>query len=1146
MNSTVPKLALLLVAIAYTLTSQAQINTVEYGRNKVQYKKFLWKYYQTSNFNIYYTDKTKYLIADNNKDVTVTNRADNNEAIAKYVAQIAERELPLLEASCENGMQRRCNIILYNSYADYKQSNIGQQLDWQVPGGTTKLVNNKVAVYYNSDHGNLALQIREAIARVLIDNALFGDDIGEIASNQALLDLPTWLVDGYVKYQAQNWNTDLDDQLKSVLLSGSYRTFYQFAFDKPLLAGHSFWRYIEDNYKKDNVAYFFYLTRIYKSLNAAAEKICKKKFKNVLQDFMEKESEKYYQDIARRKNTPRGKLFTMEDTRKKDFFKFQANPAPKSQDYAVVEYKKGVYKVYLVEGWIDKKLLLKFGGRTNYKEYNNQYPILAWDPKGTRLSVLYNDEGKLKLFVFDAVRRTKIDKTAFPSFDQVQDMNYMLNSEQLLISAVRNGQSDIYTYNLKTLKLEQITNDVYDDLDPTYVTFPSKTGIVFSSNRPTPNAVSNDTILPGNPFNIYLIDDWNKSAFKKFSKLTDVKFGNARYPAQYSANYFTFANDEKGVMNRYAGFFNSTAAGYDTLHYIGNTILNNPARKELDSTLYAAGKSKVDSISYFRVTDDSTYTFPISNYESSLLETRMSGDRDQISETRREGDYKILYKLKVDEDKLKRRNVNVKPTTYMEKVYLKDRIDRGQVINTRVNADSTKPAATNNDLFQTEFIDTATQVGKVYEATDLPMPEGTLSKAKKYKYDLKFSADYLMTGFNNSVLVNRYRPYNGGRFAGGGANLNPNPFNAMTRFGVSDLFEDIRFTGAYRTPTNFDNTEWLFGFTNFKRRIDWGGTYYRTTMMNIDPTTGFNLKTFSNLYQGNIAYPFSETKALRANIGLRFDRNVFKSTNDVNNARKDTLSKLGLIHVEYVQDYTLNPTSNIWNGLRWKVYLDGNTQIQKQTDGNFTYNLGGDARHYLPIYRYITWATRLAADFSWGNQKIVYYLGGIDQNVQIGSNVKSDGSYRFFNEGNRPANDNTYAYEAFSQNLRGFLMNSANGNNVVVINSEVRVPIYSTFFSRPINNAFLRNLQVVQFFDLGTAWNGKYNAIKRPSSNFTTAGSPVTVNIKLGGIGPFAGSYGFGLRSVLLGYFVKVDAGWPMNSFFKNKPVFQIGTGLDF
>jgi outer membrane protein assembly factor BamA len=131
-------------------------------------------------------------------------------------------------------------------------------------------------------------------------------------------------------------------------------------------------------------------------------------------------------------------------------------------------------------------------------------------------------------------------------------------------------------------------------------------------------------------------------------------------------------------------------------------------------------------------------------------------------------------------------------------------------------------------------------------------------------------------------------------------------------------------------------------------------------------------------------------------------------------------------------------------------------------------------------------------------------------------------------------------------NLRGFTQNAANGNNSVVINSEIRVPVFSTFLNRPVNNAFLRNFQIVQFVDLGSAWNGKYNQLSRPDITYSIPENPVTVIIKAPGVGPFLGSYGFGARTTLLGYFLRFDAGWQMNNFFKNKPLMHFSLGFDF
>lgn len=166
---------------------------------------------------------------------------------------------------------------------------------------------------------------------------------------------------------------------------------------------------------------------------------------------------------------------------------------------------------------------------------------------------------------------------------------------------------------------------------------------------------------------------------------------------------------------------------------------------------------------------------------------------------------------------------------------------------------------------------------------------------------------------------------------------------------------------------------------------------------------------------------------------------------------------------------------------------------------------------------------------------------GNNQKYDANNNVVKE---RFFNTSNTPANDQSYAFQSLALNMRGFIQNTANGNNALVINSEFRLPVFTTLFSRPINNAFLRNFQLVQFVDLGTAWNGNYNSIARPSVSYGTP--PVVVKVKAGGVGPFAGGYGFGARSTLLGYFIKFDAAWQMSGIFKGKPQLYVALGLDF
>ncbi len=1125
--------ALCVISLFYSHNSYAQVSAVEFGKNRVQYQKFNWRYYQTENFNTYFSQ-------------------DGLE-LGKYVAQVAEKELPQLEEFIEYGLQRRANLVVYNNFDEMQQSNIGLGIDWQNTGGVTKLVNNKLVVSFDANKNNMRRQIRQGIAQVLVQNMLFGDDLGEMAANQTLLDLPKWLTDGYIAYAAESWNPDLDDQLKSALLSGRYNNFYQFAFEKPLLAGHSFWYYFGNKYGTNRTTYLLYLSRIYRNLNSASQRIAKKKFKEILQDFMSEQSQQYYADIRGRRIVPKGQLSVTEEIGKKDFIRFNANPQPRSFTYAVVEFNQGKYSVVLNENFTNRKVLLKYGVRSREDEVNPNYPILAWDGKGTRLAVVYSEEGKLKLFVYDAVTRVRTTRQELPMFDQVQDVKYMLDANTLLFSAVKGGQTDIFVYKIERQTVEQVTDDVYDNLDPSFVAFPNKTGIIFSSNRPSAYAASTDTSMPSEHFNIFLVDNWNQSEFKQISQLTNVRFGNARFPSQYNTSHFTFVSDENGINNRYAGFFSTEAAGLDTLVFIGDEILRNPSEKDVDSLLKEWQKPDIDSIGFFAVTNDSSYVFPLTNYQSGLLETRTAGDNNLVSEVTRQGDYKFLYRLRIDENALRRRNVTAKPTEYMRKLQTQARLSSGDA-----TINETDSAGRSTDVFQTEFDDDTSnsQLGRVFEGNQINV-EPIIRSAKVYEYrPPKFFNDYLVAGLNNTVFgVSRYQPYTG---SGPIKPSNGSTLNGMLRMGTVDLFEDFKISGGFRMASNLRDNDILFEATNLRKRVDLGFTYYRSNnTLGAIINTGQQLlvKQFSNYYLARVGYAFDRVRSLRLTVGPRFDRFVFVPDNFVGpNSLKieDSKQTFGQMTMEYVHDNTVNPTLNIWKGLRYKAYVDWFTQVNKvrQTDGRYLFNAGFDARHYLPIYRNVIWAVRGAGDFSWGSQKVIYYLGGVDGWLMLRENEKSNsmgqptGDFRYFNPANPPAPGAAYAYQALAVNMRGFKQNLANGNNALVLNSEVRMPVFATLLNRPINNALLRNFQLVQFVDLGTAWNGTYNKIQRPSTSYGTGN--VLVKLKAGGVGPFAGGYGFGARSTLLGYFIRFDAAWEMNGFFQGKPQMYLALGLDF
>ena len=99
---------------------------------------------------------------------------------------------------------------------------------------------------------------------------------------------------------------------------------------------------------------------------------------------------------------------------------------------------------------------------------------------------------------------------------------------------------------------------------------------------------------------------------------------------------------------------------------------------------------------------------------------------------------------------------------------------------------------------------------------------------------------------------------------------------------------------------------------------------------------------------------------------------------------------------------------------------------------------------------------------------------------------------------------------------------------------------------KPVEKPFLRDFQVVGFADIGTAWEGSspFNEDNLLNSETIPAG-PITItyeNIN----DPIVGGVGFGLRSTVLGYFVRADMAWGIeNGIISDERIIMFSLTLD-
>ena len=117
----------------------------------------------------------------------------------------------------------------------------------------------------------------------------------------------------------------------------------------------------------------------------------------------------------------------------------------------------------------------KLDDKTDYS-----YPLLAWHPSGEILAIIIETKGLIYLYLYN-LEEKKSEKILLQYFQKVLDFSYSQNGQLLVFSAVQNGQSDIFVYNMASHSSEQITKDIYDDVTPRFIN--NSKEIIFCSNR---------------------------------------------------------------------------------------------------------------------------------------------------------------------------------------------------------------------------------------------------------------------------------------------------------------------------------------------------------------------------------------------------------------------------------------------------------------------------------------------------------------------------------------------------------------------------------------------------------------------------------------------------------------------------------------
>lgn len=1062
----------------------------------MQYQSFNWTYFDFERFRVYLYE--------------------GGQEIARYAATSFERQLPIMEKRLDYQIEDKIDVIVYNNQNDFKQSNIGlASEDNGNIGGVTRIIGDKIFIYFTGSHADLDKQIRAALAELMIDQMMYGGRTRDIVKNSTLLTLPDWFKNGLIAYISEGWNSNIDNRVMDAIQNDRFTKFNQLTGKDATMAGHAMWYYVADEFGEAVIPNLLYMTKVSRNPNNAFLYVLGLSVQNLTDEFTNKMAQRYFDYKDSYRKNPETESVLRKQKKAKHYYQLKVSPDGQKISYATSEL--GQYKVWInTIGEKKSKRLLKLNPKLERLE-DNTYPLIAWHPNNSVISMIYERKNILKLFTYD-IETKEGNKRNVTGFEKVNSYSFSHDGKRIVMSAIKKGkgQSDIFIFTLNSGGVEQITNDAWDDNNPVFID--NSKGILFDSNRLHDTIKANEdaklTLKFSKNSDVFYYNAASKSSL--LYRVTNTPDVNEVNPQEYSKGLISFLSDANGIYNRYVGVQDSSISFIDTTEhyrYFYNTKPITNYTKNIQEHHINARFTKYAEIIFDNFKEKlivSPLTLPTELTPVKLNNTWFKGMPPS----------NLANPDKINITNPIRKDVDFGPNKIDTTSKSSDGIDFDNY-NIKGEIKSEQPK---------EVDSTAAKLAKVASKNNqitARNANGELRFPVQENYYTSFKTDQVVSQVDNSFLGTNYQ-----RFAGGGSPVYLNPgLNALFKIGLSDLFEDKRIVAGFRIAGTLDN-EYLLSWENRIKKVDRQLVLHRQSFLKVNNYASVaKVLTHDARYTWKI--PFSEVSATKLSLMYRNDRIVFASVSDESLPLPNIYDNYGGAKVEYIFDNTRKKGLNLYNGTRYKMWAEYWRLIKEQQHDLFT--VGFDFRNYKKIHRDLIWANRFAGASSLGTDRLIYYLGGVDNWL----NPQFDNSINI-------VKPEQYQFQTLATNLRGFKQNIRNGNNFVVWNSELRLSLFKYLLNRPIRSDFIQNFQIIGFGDVGMAWYGKnpYSDENVLNKN-VFVGNPVTLTI-YNQKEPIVGGYGFGLRSRLLGYFIRLDFAWGVDDKTVQKRMTYLSFTTDF
>jgi Tol biopolymer transport system component len=471
-----------------------QLSAQYFGRNKPHYESFDFKVYQTPTFEIYH-----YL---------------ENEQVLDRFAQFSEQWYQLHQNILRDTFSSKNPMIIYNDHADFQQTNAIMGGVGVGTGGVTEAFKNRVIMpFAMTNQQTFHVLGHELVHAFQYDIVINGDS----TSLQNIANLPLWLVEGLAEYMSiGRVDAHTAMWMRSAVINNDVPTLKDLNNPRyfPYRYGQAFWAFLTGLKGDDVIRPFYEATAKYgfeqacrgvvgmsaDNLSALWVNAIKQHFgqyitgytmpsEEVASSSPDKRSKKKKKDKDKNKKP----LNIKEDfigrkmlANEKQSGRINIAPviSPNGR-YAIFLSERNLFSIDLFLADISKKEIIREVASSSKSSHIDDFDYIesagTWSPNSKEFAFVGYKKGQNILIIKEALTGKTVDEIKIPGVPAFSNPAWSPNGDQIVVSGLVQGQADLYSYNLKTKKTTQLTNDIYSELHPSWSA--DGLSLLFSSDK---------------------------------------------------------------------------------------------------------------------------------------------------------------------------------------------------------------------------------------------------------------------------------------------------------------------------------------------------------------------------------------------------------------------------------------------------------------------------------------------------------------------------------------------------------------------------------------------------------------------------------------------------------------------------------------